>query len=65
VLIIGSGNMVHNLRMVAWDKLDGPAYGYDWALQMNQTFHCHLCESNEYRGHGVNKHARKLIEKSI
>lgn len=38
VLIIGSGNMVHNLCMVAWDKLDGPAYGYDWALQMNQTF---------------------------
>lgn len=38
VLILGSGNMVHNLRMVAWDKLDGPAYGYDWALQMNQTF---------------------------
>lgn len=38
ILIIGSGNMVHNLRMVAWDKLEGPAYGYDWALQMNQTF---------------------------
>jgi 4,5-DOPA dioxygenase extradiol len=30
--------MVHNLRMVAWDKLNGPAYGYDWALHMNQTF---------------------------
>ena len=38
VLIVGSGNMVHNLRMVAWDKLDAPAYGYDWALQMNNTF---------------------------
>lgn len=38
VLIIGSGNMVHNLRMVAWDKLDAPEYGYDWALQMNNTF---------------------------
>lgn len=38
VLIIGSGNMVHNLRMVAWDKLDAPQYGYDWALQMNNTF---------------------------
>jgi 4,5-DOPA dioxygenase extradiol len=38
VLIIGSGNMVHNLRMVAWDKLDGPSFGFDWALQMNQTF---------------------------
>lgn len=38
VLIIGSGNMVHNLRMVAWDKLDAEAYGYDWALELNDTF---------------------------
>ena len=38
VLIIGSGNMVHNLRMVAWDKMHEPGYGYDWALQMNDTF---------------------------
>ena len=38
VLIIGSGNMVHNLRMVAWDKLSEPEYGFDWALEMNQTF---------------------------
>lgn len=38
VLIIGSGNMVHNLRMLAWDKLEVPGYGYDWALQMNETF---------------------------
>jgi len=38
VLIIGSGNMVHNLRMVAWDKLDEPEFGYDWALEINQVF---------------------------
>lgn len=38
VLIIGSGNMVHNLRMVAWDKLNEPEYGYDWANEINQTF---------------------------
>ncbi|MFL5741831.1 MAG: 4,5-DOPA dioxygenase extradiol, partial [Flavisolibacter sp.] len=38
VLIIGSGNMVHNLRMVAWDRLNESEYGYDWALQMNQQF---------------------------
>lgn len=38
VLIIGSGNMVHNLRMVAWDKMNEPGYGYDWALQMNDRF---------------------------
>jgi 4,5-DOPA dioxygenase extradiol len=38
VLIIGSGNMVHNLRMVAWDKLNEPEFGFDWANQMNATF---------------------------
>lgn len=38
VLIIGSGNMVHNLRMVAWDKLREPGYGYDWAIEMNEVF---------------------------
>ena len=35
---MGSGNMVHNLRMVAWNKLNEPEYGYDWAIQMNGTF---------------------------
>lgn len=38
VLIIGSGNMVHNLGMVAWDKINDPGYGYDWALQLNDRF---------------------------
>jgi len=38
VLIIGSGNMVHNLRMVAWDKLNQSEYGFDWALEMNTVF---------------------------
>ncbi|MGN6163347.1 MAG: dioxygenase family protein [Flavisolibacter sp.] len=38
VLIIGSGNMVHNLRMIAWDKIEEPEYGYDWANAMNTTF---------------------------
>ncbi|MDB5252200.1 MAG: dioxygenase [Flaviaesturariibacter sp.] len=38
VLIIGSGNMVHNLRMVAWDRINQPGYGFDWALKLNDTF---------------------------
>ncbi|MBT8228695.1 MAG: 4,5-DOPA dioxygenase extradiol [Bacteroidia bacterium] len=33
VLIIGSGNIVHNLRKVAWDKLDVVDYAYDWAKE--------------------------------
>jgi 4,5-DOPA dioxygenase extradiol len=36
VLIIGSGNMVHNLRMVSWDMINGGGYG--WTLQMNEKF---------------------------
>lgn len=35
ILIVGSGNMVHNLRMVAWDKLTGDPYAYDWAKEAN------------------------------
>lgn len=38
VLIIGSGNMVHNLRMVAWDKLQEAEFGFDWAFEMNTIF---------------------------
>lgn len=37
VLIVGSGNMVHNLGMVAWDKMNEVNYGYDWALETNEV----------------------------
>lgn len=37
VLIIGSGNMVHNLRMVDWRRLDEVNYGYDWALEASEN----------------------------
>ncbi|MCU7547605.1 4,5-DOPA dioxygenase extradiol [Chitinophagaceae bacterium LB-8] len=46
VLIIGSGNMVHNLRMVAWDKLDASSYGYDWALTLNEKFKQLIADGN-------------------
>jgi 4,5-DOPA dioxygenase extradiol len=36
VLIIGSGNMVHNLRLLAWDKLNEPEYGFDWANEASE-----------------------------
>lgn len=36
VLIIGSGNMVHNLGMVAWDKLNMIDYAYDWAKEASE-----------------------------
>jgi len=36
VLIIGSGNMVHNLHKVTWDKKDDEEYGFDWAIEANE-----------------------------
>ncbi len=38
VLIIGSGNMVHNLRMISWEKMQEANYGFDWAIEMNTIF---------------------------
>ncbi|WP_025916655.1 4,5-DOPA dioxygenase extradiol [Herminiimonas sp. CN] len=34
MLILGSGNLVHNLRAVVWD---GAAPAFDWALRFNRT----------------------------
>jgi len=46
VLIMGSGNMVHNLRMVSWDMMDGG--GYDWALEINAQFK-DLISNNDHK----------------
>lgn len=35
VLIVGSGNMVHNLGMVAWDKLS-ESFAFDWAQEASE-----------------------------
>ena len=45
VLILGSGNMVHNLGMVAWDKIN-ESYGFDWALEINEVFKKKISEND-------------------
>lgn len=46
ILIIGSGNMVHNLRMVAWDKIREPEFGFDWAIEANDKMKKYILEGN-------------------
>jgi 4,5-DOPA dioxygenase extradiol len=46
ILIIGSGNMVHNLRMVAWDKMNDPGFAFDWAAEANDKMKKFILEYN-------------------
>ncbi len=36
ILIIGSGNIVHNLGLLAWDQLKTSDYAFDWATEAKE-----------------------------
>lgn len=46
ILIVGSGNIVHNLGMVAWDKLSGEPYAFDWAKEANEKMKLFILNEN-------------------
>lgn len=46
ILIIGSGNMVHNLRMVAWDKLNEAGFAWDWAQEAKEKMKNYILDGN-------------------
>jgi len=46
VLIIGSGNIIHNLRLVDFRNFDKDNYGYDWAIEARETINNYLLDGN-------------------
>ncbi|MGQ8336626.1 4,5-DOPA dioxygenase extradiol [Sunxiuqinia sp. A32] len=45
ILIVGSGNLVHNLRMVDWRRLNDN-YAYDWALEATSKMNTYILNSD-------------------
>ena len=46
ILIVGSGNIIHNLRMVDFHDFDKDDYGYDWAIEARATINDYLTDGN-------------------
>ena len=46
ILIIGSGNIVHNLRLVDYQNFDRDNYGFDWAIEARETVNNYLLDGN-------------------
>ena len=45
ILIVGSGNMVHNLRMADWNRLN-EEYSFDWAAEANERMNEYIQQGN-------------------
>jgi len=46
ILIIGSGNIVHNLGMIDWKNMNKVDYGYDWAIEVRAKINQYILDGN-------------------
>ncbi|MDX9695665.1 MAG: 4,5-DOPA dioxygenase extradiol [Bacteroidales bacterium] len=57
VLVIGSGNMVHNLQLVDWQNFNTDDFAFDWALEAREKMKKYILSGDHknlinYRCHG-------------
>ncbi len=46
VLIVGSGNIVHNLSLIDFHHMDRDNYGFDWAVEAREKINHHILDGN-------------------
>lgn len=60
ILIVGSGNIVHNLRLVDFSNFDKHNYGYDWAIEARETINNYVVDGNFKPLFDYKKHSKAL-----
>ncbi len=58
ILIIGSGNIIHNLRLIDWRNINTVGAGWDWAVEAREKTNNWLLDGNfknliEYHNQGI------------
>lgn len=49
VLIVGSGNLVHNLGKVAWEKLNEVGFAFEWATEANEKIKKYILDGDHQK----------------